>query len=603
MSLAASLSPLALCLLLSLTKPALASQLQEPQPDAVSAVPGLEVAYEPEFALFDRDIIGRAPEGLTPLRNNRPESLGVSPSQTICYMIDRSLTSALDERDSETSEDDSGNSHERRQSRGARTIYVSANTCSQPDRVSPDATSLHPPQLTISVSESDEGCYDSPAELAKHQMAVFDQGAAMLTVNATGDVYIGVTAPRLSEDFTGVWNYEVAVSSDDFYHRFVGNTGPDPAGLERMEGDSSSVLLVSNDLTDNEEDVDQVMNEGMPYEIYVEYGSTKKMEGLRHSLCGMRRVADMWATKEDSGGSATLLKMKMTRRGRDGMPKQQFLLAGLNASSSYSAVLVKMPNSLNRRQENEPQVGGGGTVFEPAPIETPPDSNCRLVTDLEFCNETDVAVVPGNSDKFNDTALARAYDDYARSMYAHFETVLMQVACEAEPPSRYSLARSCEDCKRAYKRWLCAVSIPRCEGLASSNPFAVVRNLAQDFPNGTRLDDEVRASFDRRRQTNSSRNAFIDDEIQPGPYKEILPCEEVCYDVVQSCPAAIGFTCPQQGMYGFDVSYGKPAADSPDVRCIPPVVTNARRSAAAAALFVPGIRALAVPLLAASTFW
>jgi calcium channel MID1 len=45
--------------------------------------------------------------------------------------------------------------------------------------------------------------------------------------------------------------------------------------------------------------------------------------------------------------------------------------------------------------------------------------------------------------------------------------------------------------------------------------------------------------------TNSSRNPIIDAQIKPGPYKEVLPCKDLCYDLVQSCPAALGFGCPE----------------------------------------------------------
>lgn len=42
----------------------------------------------------------------------------------------------------------------------------------------------------------------------------------------------------------------------------------------------------------------------------------------------------------------------------------------------------------------------------------------------------------------------------------------------------------------------------------------------------------------------------------PGPYKEVLPCEDLCYNLTQSCPSALGFTCPRPGMTGFEQSYG-----------------------------------------------
>jgi len=54
---------------------------------------------------------------------------------------------------------------------------------------------------------------------------------------------------------------------------------------------------------------------------------------------------------------------------------------------------------------------------------------------------------------------------------------------------------------------------------------------------------------------NSSRNQKIDTEIKPGPYNEVLPCKELCYGLVQSCPAALQFSCPLP-RYGLNNSYG-----------------------------------------------
>lgn len=132
--------------------------------------------------------------------------------------------------------------------------------------------------------------------------------------------------------------------------------------------------------------------------------------------------------------------------------------------------------------------------------------------------------------------------------------------------SRYSLARSCDDCKKTYKNWLCTVVMPRCDDFfASDNPDALERNLGQDFPNGTSLDESFVNELVREKGVgvSTSRNSWIDEEIAPGPYKEVLPCDDVCYELVQSCPADLGFSCPlpdgDDGM--FAMSYAKRTTD------------------------------------------
>lgn len=55
---------------------------------------------------------------------------------------------------------------------------------------------------------------------------------------------------------------------------------------------------------------------------------------------------------------------------------------------------------------------------------------------------------------------------------------------------------------------------------------------------------------------------MIDAEIQPGPYKELLPCEDLCFDIVRSCPAQLGFACPSPPLR--ELSYGRRDNDNPD---------------------------------------
>ena len=60
---------------------------------------------------------------------------------------------------------------------------------------------------------------------------------------------------------------------------------------------------------------------------------------------------------------------------------------------------------------------------------------------------------------------------------------------------------------------------------------------------------------------------MIDDIIRPGPYRELLPCKDICYNLTRSCPAALQFTCPLEG-YGLNYSYGSPYPG--EVRCNSP---------------------------------
>jgi calcium channel MID1 len=167
--------------------------------------------------------------------------------------------------------------------------------------------------------------------------------------------------------------------------------------------------------------------------------------------------------------------------------------------------------------------------------------------------------VPSNPNNLNSTQLAQLYDNHAAAIYANFAKSLAQIPCEAPNSQRYSLARNCTHCEAAYKDWLCTVTIPRCEDFSTPGDFLQPRAVGQPFPDGSTLsaDDLARENVTNTKMFNSSRNPLIDQVVKPGPYKELLPCDDLCYKLVQSCPAAMGFGCPLPGGTGFDGNYVK----------------------------------------------
>ncbi len=191
------------------------------------------------------------------------------------------------------------------------------------------------------------------------------------------------------------------------------------------------------------------------------------------------------------------------------------------------------------------------------------DGNCAIIYNLTFCDETAYAV-PSNPIKFKDnsTGLAQLYDGYAQQAFTIFQNVLAQIPCEVPSTQRYSLVRKCGDCEAAYKTWLCSVTIPRCEDFSVADSRLQPRAAAYPFPNGTKLPQDLIDQY-ASLAFNSSRNLAIDTDIQPGPYREVLPCDDLCYNLVQSCPSAMGFSCPMPDTPGFNTSYGqRTAADS-----------------------------------------
>lgn len=147
-------------------------------------------------------------------------------------------------------------------------------------------------------------------------------------------------------------------------------------------------------------------------------------------------------------------------------------------------------------------------------------------------------------------------------MFANFSYSMQQIPCNATDTARYSLVAGCDNCTAAYKDWLCAVAIPRCEDFSASLSSQILidgattvdskalmpRNIGQSFPNGTQPDlmfnATSMANFTSRMYANSSRLTVIDQVVRPGPYMEFLPCEDLCFSLVRMCPASMGFACP-----------------------------------------------------------
>ncbi|KAI0541005.1 stretch-activated Ca2+-permeable channel component-domain-containing protein [Xylaria digitata] len=540
--------------------------------DATESVDARAPSYEPDFSLFDRSIIGRVSDETNSLQLDNPTRANINPASTIAYVFEVASVSGR-------SAQEPGISHElRRRSNGtqeliqsegegdgddelgpdldlvqrqtpSKTLYISVNTCDQPGRISPDQTTMDPPQLTLFVSTSSENTSPGPGgDQGTQKFVVFDEGAAMYNVSLDGNVYFSISAPNVSEqyfDTTMLYNYEVTVSLDGYYYSYDSASQPN---LYWVDSDASSSLLTTRNLTSHSEEVISTP----PYTVFVQNAANLNINGIRKSYCGLSKWAQI-RPLDDGGGQAT---MGLRQGGTSNLTMQEFYITGLNASTNYTGI-VALNTSLSLQKRQESGSGGGGViVYKGVNFSTKPNGACTFIFNLTVCTETRYAV-PGNPSKFpNGTSLAAFYDNYTRTMWDNFDKVLQQTPCEAPPTQRYSLARNCTDCMRDYKNWLCSVAIPRCEDFSSPNPALQIRNIGAAFPNGSFVDQSMRENLGKMRAFNTSRNVEIDKTVEPGPYKELLPCDYLCYEVVKSCPASMGFSCPMpHSKFGFNTSY------------------------------------------------
>jgi calcium channel MID1 len=82
---------------------------------------------------------------------------------------------------------------------------------------------------------------------------------------------------------------------------------------------------------------------------------------------------------------------------------------------------------------------------------------------------------------------------------------------------------------------------------------------------------------------NSTRNPGIDLVTPLGPYKEMKPCEDLCFDIVRSCPAQLSFACPNNPARG--LTYGKRDPKDENLTCnFPGAVVKLNIQGAAATL-------------------
>ena len=505
--------------------------------------------YAPDFLGFDRSIIGRA-DDVTQLQNNVPGKNNIAAEDTQYYVFSKadlqgsqspqtsnSRSSSLLERGTAESSPVLGGSYEDRQAGPQRrqtnnhTLYVTLNICDQPGPTSPTINGAPPPlQLYISTNAKNPKPNANNREIAVPVL----YGLGSYTLNASSDVYIGVTAPAKSPNFEGLYSYELTASTDQPYTSYI-----DEAGMVFIDSDVHSALL-SADSTANLSS----------YSIFVHNQQNTAVPGLQYSFCGLKNQAQI---QGNINGSATGdVDIGMMSLG-GASPQQHFHVRNLSGSSAYYGMMA-IEGNLTTATAGSGVIGGGGTVWKSVNFTTKSSDNCAVIFNLSFCSDVAYAVPSNPKTQPDIGALTQLYDNFAKDLYQNFSYSLQQIPCNTTSSAQYSLARNCTSCANAYKTWLCAVTIPRCEQFSNNAPFLQPRAVGFPFPNGT-VGPPINATDKIALFMNSSRNPMIDQQIVPGPYKEILPCVDLCYDLIQSCPASLGFACPLE-RHGLNYTYG-----------------------------------------------
>ena len=337
---------------------------------------GLDVSYESEFTVVGGGSLqGRAADDINVLEENEPERFTMEKGSVAYFALSldglRSRDGSAIPRDAEQrrdtgqAEDDTfmpernaSGGELRRRKEDTPTVYVSANICRYPTRVSGKPSNSDPPQLWMVVS-ADSSDQHPKSTKPSAQADMFHEGAAMRRISASSStVYFSIEAPDLSDDFEGGWSFEVAVSTNDWYHSI--DEKEDADMLSTVGMDNASVLLVTKSLTEDIDEAQAIMASPPPYTLFVYNADSPQLKGVRHSYCGLENYAQIASVKDKKPSDQ--VTMRMTNRGQSKLPRQQFWLSGLNATTAYTAILVHTSQDSLTKRQNDGSGSGSSAV-------------------------------------------------------------------------------------------------------------------------------------------------------------------------------------------------------------------------------------------------
>lgn len=167
--------------------------------------------------------------------------------------------------------------------------------------------------------------------------------------------------------------------------------------------------------------------------------------------------------------------------------------------------------------------------------------SCPLVHSLPYCPSVSFAAplpAPAFPNVAHDsTTLPNSLTDPLLSYLTNFTTSLLTFACGRD---LYSPLQSCADCQRAYRKWLCTISFPRCAEFATTT--TTTGNAQQVFP---ALIPQPSGTTPRNPNLANASYSYV----------QLLPCIETCTATDRACPNFLGFQCPVVAFNAND-SYG-----------------------------------------------
>lgn len=337
--------------------------------------------YVPDFTYFARSLLGRQAGEVGQLKNDEKMEKDIAPEQTVYFVLEKSQLqnrgglqyshNALAARSSDAASDgsleaggstsgasqieDAGRLLQARQASNG-TVWVSANTCKQP-MPGNNASSTGAPQLTLYVSTSVDNQRPGPGStqnlVTGREGIPFDGGYVSFGLNATSDVYIGISAPKLNENWFGSWHFEVAASTEGSYHSY-NETNP---FLFMVDTDSESTLFITYALADSDKQEDVAKwNNSNPFAMYAFPAGRSPVTGMENSACALKQ---QFSTTNNITVDTTI-----TTKFGSGFPKSQFNVHNLSNAQTYNGYLVVEGNQDTVDLPGVGRVRAGGKVFQ-----------------------------------------------------------------------------------------------------------------------------------------------------------------------------------------------------------------------------------------------
>ena len=180
--------------------------------------------------------------------------------------------------------------------------------------------------------------------------------------------------------------------------------------------------------------------------------------------------------------------------------------------------------------------------------------SCQLVHGLPYCPTTAYSVPlpepPDSAPAYNASNLPDTLATPLLAYLSNFTASLLVTACGRD---FYSPLQTCADCQAAYRRWLCAVSLPRCGEFPQDQQQQRQRQQQQQ--------QAVVPALSPQPSGTTPRNAALGNSTE---YTALLPCIETCNAADRACPVFLGFRCPDAKVSTAQQSYGIGFIDSAD---------------------------------------